>query len=115
MRSTQRPNNGHPSKQHYSPRCAVPLVLAAVFFSATAGAQQPQFHGWAQPTQPQRIIYPTPLRDLLFGRQRLVPTGPPVPYYLVPGRVVPPTIVYPREVQPQIVWPAVPAPGGPQP
>lgn len=39
----QRPNNGHASKRHHSPRCAVPLVLAAVFLLPfTAFAQAPR-------------------------------------------------------------------------
>lgn len=88
------------------------FFLVAVFLtaslSAAAVAQQPQFYGWAQPLKQARVFYPTPLRDLLFGKTRTVPTGPPVPYYIVPGKLVPPTIVYPREVQPQITWPVVP-------
>jgi len=59
------------------------LIASAVFLLLTLAApifaQQPQFYGWKQPATAQRIFYPTPLRDLLFGRQRLVPTGPPVP------------------------------------
>jgi hypothetical protein len=44
---------------------------------------------WAQPVVPQPIIYPTPLRNFFFGTQRLVPTGPPIPYRWEPGRWVP--------------------------
>ena len=44
---------------------------------------------WFQPVQPQPIEYPTPLRNLLFGRTRLAPVGPPVPYRWEPGRWVP--------------------------
>lgn len=71
------------------------VLLLSLGLGMDAQAQPPQFYGWYQPAKPQLIVYPTPIRDLLFGRARLVPTGPPVPYYLVPGRLVPPTIVYP--------------------
>lgn len=90
------------------------MCVLGVASPALCQQPQPQFYGWQQPSKQIRWAYPTPLRNLLFGTTRTVPTGPPVPYYLVPGRLVPPTIVYPREVQPQIVWPEVPArDGGP--
>ena len=44
---------------------------------------------WFQPVQPQPIVYPTPLRNFFFGRTRMVPAGPPVPYRWEPGRWVP--------------------------
>lgn len=86
-------------------RACVFVLLTLAGIGAEAQSNQPQFYGWKQPATAQRILYPTPLRDLLFGKQRAVPTGPPVPYYLVPGQLVPPQIVYPRQVQPQIVRP----------
>ncbi len=51
-------------------------------------APPPQIQ-WFQPVQPQPIEYPTPLRNFLFGRTRLAPTGPPVPFRWEPGRWVP--------------------------
>ena len=60
---------------------------------------------WGQPGRFQAIVYPTPLRDLLFGTQRFIPQGPPVPYMLVPGQ-----FVFPRLVPPQIAYPPMQEP-----
>lgn len=85
------------------------LVLFLAAFSAAADCPNGNCGQvgplWQQPTRQQPIRYPTPLRSWLFGAYRTIPTGPPAPYMLVPGRVVWPQLVYPREQVPEIVWP----------
>lgn len=83
------------------PRNLLAAVALLSAFAAAAVAQQPQFYGWVQPSKQARVFYPTPLRDLLFGKSRTVPTGPPVPYYLVPGKLVPPTVIWPEVPEPK--------------
>jgi len=73
--------------------CLILFLLAAPVYAADS---TPTHHApptgpiwWMQPVQPQPVIYPTPLRNFLFGTHRLAPVGPPIPYRWEPGRWVP--------------------------
>ena len=92
------------------------VFLAAILFcSSLFAADKPPAYIWGQPGVWQPKTYSTPVRSGLFGRKRFVPTGPPQPYALVPGRIVFPQMVPPIVTYPPVGSPAVPTPGGTQP
>ena len=74
-----------------------PLLILLLLAAPALGAESSMVHHapppppirWWQPVEPQPIEYPTPLRNFLFGRTRMVPSGPPIPFRWEPGRWVP--------------------------